>query len=198
MTAIPTGSIRRSFSVSFTALATLLLAQQTGANPIADLQSHEGDAGVIVSATGGGHFFIEALALDVKFSFSANQKTDGTARGKSRHTVIFGGQLVEFFADVTCVSVDADNGRAWIGGVVLRNNSEHPAFTGAQHQPGRDIWFRVLDDGEGGAAVDRSTFVGFEGEAGFFTSLEYCAVQPWPDENLRTSPVVQGNIQVRP
>lgn len=196
MTAIRTGSIRRNLCVLFTALAALLLAQQTSANPIAELQAHDGDAGVIASATGGGHFLIGTL--DVKFSFNANQKADGTARGKSRHSVILDGQLVEFIADVTCVSVDGENGRAWIGGVILRNNSEHASFTDVIHEPGRDIWFRVLDSGEGGAAVDRSTFVGFEGAAGIITSLEYCAVQIWPDENLRTSPVVQGNIQVRP
>ena len=59
---------------------------------------------------------------------------------------------------------------------------------------GRDIRFRVLDEPGG----DRSTFVGFEGSAGFMTSAEYCAGQPWPAGNARTWPVVSGGITVSP
>jgi hypothetical protein len=95
--------------------------------------------------------------------------------------------------------VDAVNRRAWIGGVITKNLSEHPSFQAPRNEPGRDIWFRVLDSGEGaGADPDRTTFVGFEGDAGIITSAEYCAVQPWPDGNARTWPVTAGNIQVRP
>ncbi|NIU75387.1 MAG: hypothetical protein GWN71_17950, partial [Gammaproteobacteria bacterium] len=49
-----------------------------------------------------------------------------------------------------------------------------PGFQEDVHQPGRDIWFRVVDYGEGENATqpDRSTFVGFEGDAGIITSAE--------------------------
>lgn len=195
MTAIRTGHVRRSYSASLGALAALLLAYPAGANPIAELQSHDGGAGVVASAIGGGHLLIGVL--DVKFAFSAVQKADGSAHGKFRHSVTLQDQLVEFYGDVTCVSVDPDNRRAWIGGIIRRNNSEHPSFTTERTQPGRDIWFRVLDNAEGGDEPDRSTFVGFEGDADVITSLEYCAVKPWPDDNARTNPVIQGNIHVR-
>jgi hypothetical protein len=46
--------------------------------------------------------------------------------------------------------------------------------------------------------MDRTTFMGFEGGGGIITSEEYCDLQIWPDENARTSPVTQGDIQVRP
>lgn len=196
MTAIRTGSVRRTLHVPLVALAALALAQPVTANPIAELQAHDGGAGVVASATGGGHLLIGVL--DVTFAFSAVQKVDGSAHGKFRHSVVLSDQLVEFYGDVSCVSVDSENGRAWIGGIIRRNNSEHPSFTTERTQPGRDIWFRVLDLPEGGGDADRSTFVGFEGDADIITSLEYCAVKPWPDDNLRTSPVMQGNIQVRP
>ncbi|CAN5300698.1 hypothetical protein BH24PSE2_BH24PSE2_23480 [soil metagenome] len=178
------------------AAGALAAAAATG-NPITAAQSVDSQRGVTASATGGGHVLIGG-ALDVKFSFSANQKLDGSANGRFRHSVELQGQLIEFHGEVTCVSVDAEEGRAWIGGVITRNNSEHADFTTERTQPGMDIWFRVLDSGEGGnSEADRSTFVGFEGDAGIITSLEYCAAQPWPDNNERTSPVVQGNIQVR-
>ena len=177
--------------------AGALVAAAAAGNPITEAQSADSQLGVTASATGGGHLLVGG-ALDVTFSFSANQKLDGSANGRFHHSVELQGQLIEFHGEVTCVSVDAEEGRAWIGGVITRNNSEHPDFTTERTQPGMDIWLRVLDSGEGGNTEDdRSTFVGFEGDAGIITSLEYCAVQPWPDNNERTSPVVQGNIQVR-
>lgn len=154
-------------------------------------------AGIAISATGGGHYLLQG-SLDTQFAFSA-AGGPGRAVGRFHQSLTFGGFPVEFHGEVTCVSVDAANHRAWIGGVITKNLSEHPSFQAARHQPGRDIWFRVLDSGEGGAAApDRTTFLGFEGDAGFATSAAYCAGQPWPDDNERTWPVTAGNIQVRP
>lgn len=176
--------------------ATVSLAH--AGNPITDLQAGDGSAGVAVATSGGGHYLVGG-AIEVGFSFGAQQKLDGTATGWFRHSTELGGLPIEFFGTVTCVAIDEANGRAWIGGVITQNNSEFPSFTDDVHQPGREIWFRVLDSGEGAAAeADRSTFVGFEGSAGIITSQEYCDLRIWPDENARTSPVVSGNIQVRP
>lgn len=167
-------------------------------NPIADLQAGDSSAGVAVATSGGGHYLVGGV-IEVGFSFGAQQKLNGAATGWFRHSTELGGLPIEFFGSVTCVSVDEANGRAWIGGVITQNNSEFPSFTDDVHQPGREIWFRVLDSGEGaGAEADRSTFVGFEGNAGIITSQEYCDLQIWPDDNARTSPVVSGDIQVRP
>lgn len=150
---------------------------------------------VVASAAGGGGY--EIGSLQISFSFNAIGRADGSATGRFFHSVELGGQLVEFEGRVTCVTVDAENHRAWIGGVVTANNSEHPGFLSDVHQVGDDIWFRVLDNGEGAhAAVDRSTFVGFEGGAGIITSAEYCADQPWPADDARTNPLTFGNIKV--
>lgn len=179
--------------------ATLLLTPATlWANPITQAQANDGNNGVKASSTGGGHFLVSG-SLDVTYSFSAKQKDDGTANGQFRFSVELGGLPIEFHGEVICLSVDSENGRAWIGGVVTQNNSEHPSFTGEINEPGRDVWFRVLDSGEGGdSEMDRSTFLGFEGGGGIITSEEYCDLAIWPDDNERTSPVAQGNIQVRP
>jgi len=106
---------------------------------------------------------------------------------------------VDFRGEVIFVAVDSVNNRAWIGGIVTRNRSEHPSFIGEIHQPGRDVWFRVLDERRGfGSGMDRSTFLGFEGAGGIITSDKYCDAQIWPDDNARTSPVIRGNIWVLP
>lgn len=155
-------------------------------------------AGPEASTNGGGHFLL-LDTIDAKFAFTANAGGAAGPTGRFHQSFVFQGELVEFYGRVTCVSVDPTNRRAWVGGVVTANNSTHTAFTMARHQPGRDIWFRVLDSGEGAdAAPDRTTTMGFEGDAGFITSLGYCEGQPWPDANARTWPVTEGNIQVRP
>lgn len=187
---------RRWFAPATASLLLFAIADSTQANPIADAQAGDSTAGVVASTTGGGHFLVGG-SIDVSFSFSAKQKADGSANGHMRFSTELGGQAIEFHGEVICVTVDNDNNRAWVGGVVTANNSEHPGFTTEIHEPGRDIWFRVLDSGEGkDADEDRSTFVGFEGGGGIPTSEEYCQAAIWPDDNARTSPVISGNIQV--
>ena len=155
--------------------------------------------GVQASTTGGGHYLLQGL-YDTKFSFSANQNGNGEANGEFRVSVDFGGTdgTASFKGVVTCMASDPVNGRAWIGGVITENTSTSPTYQVEITEPGRDIWFRVLDRGEGSdAAADRTSFVGFTGSAGIQTSAEYCAVKLWADGNARTHAVTNGNIQVR-
>jgi len=163
----------------------------------------------IVQGTGGGGYVLPLAGIDLPgtFAFSAIQFADGRAQGQLRFTLdVFGladlgladGQAV-FHGEVTCVSHDPENNRLWVGGVVTRNASTQPDFAADPvAQVGDDIWFRVVDYGEGASAEqpDRITFTGFEGGAGIFTSEEYCATQPWPDDDARTNAVVSGNVQV--
>lgn len=154
-----------------------------------DLQQ-DGESG---SATGSGQNDI--LGLIVTFSLDAQGVKNGHATGEFRiYADEGGGLIVDFDAKVTCLSIDPVNHRAWIGGKVKANRSTDPDLMTKIHRPGHDIWFRVLDDPAG----DRSTFVGFEGAAGFITSADYCAGQPWPADNARTWPVVQGGFTIQP
>jgi hypothetical protein len=110
---------------------------------------------------------------------------------------VFQGFAIDFEGDVTCVTFDPANHRAWIGGVITANRSTHPSYTTARTQVGHDIWFRVVDYGEGsGAPADRASFVGFEGDLEIPTSAAYCALQPWSPDDARTWAVTEGNIQV--
>jgi hypothetical protein len=153
--------------------------------------------GPTAAANGGGHYLLQN-AFDTQFAFSATEN-DGGVHGQLHVQLTAGGAAIGFRGRVTCVSVDPINRRAWIGGVITENLSEDPAFQTARHQPGHDIWFRVLDSGEGAdAPPDRTSFTGFEGDLMIPTSAEYCRQQPWADGNARTWPVTEGNIQVRP
>jgi len=167
------------------------LAPLSSADPRVQRSLAEDDGG---SARGNGRY--DVLGLIVEFSFTAQTKDNGEGnKGEFRVYADEGdGLIVDFEAKVTCLGLDLVNHRAWIGGKVKENRSTDPDLLTAIHEKGDDIWFRVLDDGSG----DRSSFVGFEGAAGFATSAAYCAGQPWPDGNARTWPVVAGGITVQP
>ena len=155
-------------------------------------------ARTVGSTTGGGQILVLGTMLG-SFNYVALADDQGGAKGNLHFELVLQGLHVEFDGAVTCVTFDADNQRAWIGGVVTANNSEHPSYTTPRTQVGEDIWFRVVDYGEGNNAPDdRTTFVGFAGDRDIPTSAEYCEQQPWVDGDVSTWPVVQGNLQVRP
>src|SRR5687767_6265927 len=129
--------------------------------------------GVIAAATGGGHFLFSGF-LDVQFGFSAVAKDDGSAQGSFHQSYTLEGLTTSYWGTVTCLSVDTAAGRAWIGGVVTKVESDDP---GAR-RVGEDVWFRVLDNGEGDEVADRSTVFGFTPL--FESSTAYCAGRPWP------------------
>jgi hypothetical protein len=163
-------------------------------SPAPQPELHAG--GLITGIIAGGGAFLfagEAGRLSVAGVGLAN----GTASGAFHHKVSFAaeGTTSEFFGRVTCLAFDAANGRAWIGGKITLNRSTEPTFQGAIHQPGQDIWFRVLDTGRGSADPDRTTFVGFKGGAGIETSEQYCAMQIWPANPPGT--FTSGNLGVR-
>ena len=186
-----------------TLLATLLVAScgERVADPEVRSVATVHDNGVVRSATGGGKSFVTAppAAIGVaEFSFSAVQNSDGTASGRFRMVRYRAGFLVDFSGEVTCMAVDAVNNRAWIGGVVVANRSNDPNHTLDIHEPGDDVWFRVVDHGEGaGAPPDRSSVYGFKGAAGIDTSSQYCAAQLWPAGDANVFELTEGNIQVR-
>jgi hypothetical protein len=153
---------------------------------------------VVASTSGGGKAELPPGFSPLDFAYNAKTHADGSASGQFRQFYESADGTVDFHGIVTCVTFDPVNNRAWIGGVVTQNNSTDPAAQTPIHQVGKDAWFRVVDDGEGNDAVDRTTILGFEGSAGIKTSPEYCAAQLWRPNNANAWVVVAGNIQVRP
>ena len=153
-------------------------------------------AGRPAASTGSGTYLLLGTT-PTSFDYAAIALPNGGAAGELSVSTVFQGSVIEFDGDVTCVTVDPVNHRAWIGGVITANRSTHPSYTTARTQVGHDIWFRVVDYGEGSAAqADRSTFVGFEGDLDIPDSAAYCALQPWSAADARTWAVTEGNLQV--
>lgn len=158
------------------------------------LSSSHAAPGVLLTATGGGHYTIPG-DVDLEFAFAALVLPNGRAEGNFHHRGVADGELIDFTAQVTCLSVDGVNHRAWIGGVITSNRSTHPQFMTTVHQPGHDIWFRVQDNGPGQSddTPDVTTIVGFEGVIP--SSQVYCDTQPWRTNNVWP---VAGNLTVTP
>jgi hypothetical protein len=170
-------------------VAALLLAAASHSGGSASARGLQG------FVSGGGNYSIPSAGLDAQFGVVAVAVGD-RATGLFRHRGLLQGLEIDFSGRVTCLSVDPINNRAWIGGVITKNRSTHQSFVTPRHQVGRDIWFRVVDYGSFHSTVpDRTTFVGFEGDAGFPTSQAYCDGMPWPDNDERTWEVV-GFVKV--
>jgi hypothetical protein len=153
-----------------------------------------------ISVSGGAGTFNAGVI--VTFSYLAIGFRTGFATGHLHFKAESGGFPIEFHGRPTCLAVDRVNHRAWIGGVITKNLSTSPSFTGPIHQVGRDIWFRVVNYGLGpNQTRDRTTFVGFEGSAGIITSAEYCSTRPWPGpptdvQDARTNALLTGDLFV--
>jgi hypothetical protein len=159
-----------------------------------------GQRSAVTASAGGGKYTVVSASGDLaemEFGYGAVVARNGRARGQLFHVGTFQGETIEFLGEVTCLAVDSENHRAWIGGVITKNRSTHPTYRDSVWaQPGEDIWFRVLDaDAAGMGEDDRTTFVGFEGAIP--SSEAYCRDRIWPDGNARTWPV-QGNVVVKP
>jgi hypothetical protein len=160
---------------SLTLAATLLL-------PASSLA-----AGVGARVTGGGSILFGG-SIPMQFGFSAVVLPDSSATGSFHHAYTDDVGSYQFFGTLTCLSYDAVEGRAWIGGVLTNVITNDPDVGLA---PGDEAWFRVLDSPDG----DRSTAMGFVGAIP--SSAEYCATQPWPADNARTHPVTSGQITLK-
>jgi hypothetical protein len=161
-------------------------------------RSAAGENGVVLNSSGGGHYLLQNT-FDVQFAYTAKRHANGMVQGKFHESLVDDGETVAFSGDVICMAVDPVEHHAWIGAVITENNSTHPDFQQWYHQPGEDVWFRVVDYGERSAAPrDRKTFMGFENTPGIPTSEVYCQLQIWPENDARTWPVTAGNIQVKP
>lgn len=151
-------------------------------------------------ANGSGTFNIGAPGADIAFDLNALLEADGGAKGNVHYSTDlteFGLGTIEIRFDVTCLSLDGALGRAWIGGVVSENTSTNVQYaTDPVRQVGRDVWFRVQDNGNGGSGpLDRSTQLGFEGSGGIITSAQYCAARIWPAAPPHE--VTTGNISIK-
>lgn len=172
--------------------AAVLLPESANANAGNGVVLHVQGAGVVdLSAAGVGN---------ADFQFVAHRKADGSVSGHFRQSRSTPAGTVDFAGIVTCVTTDANfPGRARIGGIVTENNSTHPGFLTTNHEVGDDVWFRVLDDGNGGSAVDRSTTLGFKPTL-VDRSDQYCALPftglPWWNP-ASIFPLSQGTIQVK-
>lgn len=168
--------------------------------PRATKASFNADGGVELSVSGGGIIDLSTAAVgDAHFTFNAIRKADGTVLGNFHERRERAGLVIDFAGIVTCLTVDPVLLRARIGGVITENNSTDPGFLTDNHQVGDDVWFRVVDSGEGSEATDGSTVYGFKPTL-VNTSAEYCALPftglPWWNP-ATTFPLRGGNIQIR-
>ena len=102
---------RASSSIVLLIVAGLLAAPAVAAPP--------------VGSSGSGTYALLGTT-PTTFEYGAVAQPNGGAGGHLFVSTVFQGFAIEFEGDVTCVTVDPANHRAWIGGVITANRSAHP------------------------------------------------------------------------
>ena len=145
---------------------------------------------ILATVTGSGHVMRNLTGEDelTTFSYNATQRADGTAHGEYEYHF----RAADFFihGTVTCASVAGNAG--WVGGVIDKIVSGDPAD---QSLVGTEIWWRVVDNGEGSnAAADLTTSLLFAIPGLPITAASWCLNQ---DVRGVLRDVLHGNILVR-
>jgi hypothetical protein len=144
---------------------------------------------VVASVSGGGHVMRNLTGEDelTTFSYNATARADGTAHGQYQYN--FRAADFRVHGTVTCASVAGNAG--WVGGVIDGIFSADPAD---QSLVGTEIWWRVVDNGEGAnAPPDTTTSLLFAIPGLPITAASWCRNQ---DVRGVLRDVLHGNIQV--
>ena len=116
---------------------------------------------------------------DMTFKFNATTYADESVDGEFSYSASADAGTLDIEAEITCVSLDNEAGRAWIGGKITRNGSTDPRFAGG---PGAQVWMRALDRN---AQKIQPLVSGPLMAAGKIkTAGDYCDNKPWSDEGL--------------
>lgn len=178
----------KSRRVAQTLLTLVALASLAFAGHGARVAQADSGGGVIESMTGSGHF-TGSNGEFVSFAHNAVKHADGTVTGnyvihlRSLDTVIRG--------PITCLAVVGNH--AWAGGIAETVRSDNPNIAALE---GQDMWFQVIDNGEGAndpPDITTSTGIAPVGSAPG-QAQAYCDAMPQPRFPLV---VEKGNIQVR-
>lgn len=137
-------------------------------------------AGVEASATGAGHF-TNAAGHYRRFTFSALRQSDGSVHGVFQLKGSTGNNM---HGTVTCITVVGNTAR--VGAIV-----DQAVGTVAQWT-GHNVYFTVVDHGEGRGAQDLFSLVATRLSPNFREDLHHCA----QGFNLALVPFENGNIQV--
>lgn len=129
--------------------------------------------------------------MKVTFMHNVTRFEDGSAKGVFTQSAMTESGALDIEVDVSCVELDSEAGKAWIGGTVKRNDSTSPLHAGPT---GREAWFRVLDRG----AEQQTawiTLVSF-GEGRIATAAAHCDKRPWSEKGLLQ--LEQGALAIFP
>ncbi len=76
------------------------------------------------------------------FTFDANYTRSGPVTGNISYTVFLDEGKIDLSAKVICGHYDMDTKRAWVGGEITENRSNHSAYQDGDYATGGNLWFR--------------------------------------------------------
>ncbi|MBT8144750.1 MAG: hypothetical protein KJO55_08615 [Gammaproteobacteria bacterium] len=120
---------------------------------------------------------IAKAADDLNFMLNVEVYEDDSVKGTFSYSAQNDSGNLDIEAEVTCVSLDNDKGRGWVGGTITRNDSTDARYTGHT-----EVWMRVFDRNLQNQPPMVSAPLFASGKID--SASEYCRRKPWSNEGL--------------
>ena len=115
----------------------------------------------------------------LNFRFSISEYQNGTVEGWFEKSSAVAAGTIDIDADVTCVVLDSEADRGWVGGKIKRNASTNPLYAGAI---GTDVWFWFAGNSSSPLPPVITGPVLRSGD--IRTAEDFCEKQPWSETEL--------------
>lgn len=127
------------------------------------------------------------------FEFDANYTRSGPVSGRIDYTVFLDEGKIELNARVTCGHYDMTTKRAWVGGEIKANRSNHAEYKDGRFAVGQPVWFRFEESDTHPDPAAQISDLRFAGDDGFDSAKDFCAQKPWPADGM-TDLSAQGAV----
>ncbi|MFK8014828.1 MAG: hypothetical protein AB8G17_05275 [Gammaproteobacteria bacterium] len=118
------------------------------------------------------------------FEFDANYTSSGAVTGRIDYTVFLDEGKIELNAKVTCGHYDMTTKRAWVGGEVKANRSNHAEYKDGRFAVGQPVWFRFEESETHPDPAAQISDLRFAGDDGFDNAKSFCDEKPWSTDGL--------------
>lgn len=161
--------------------------------PQIDLAELEALKDVVATVFGKGKY-VNTAGLEVAFSFDANLHEDGRGSGEFHHVSKSDAGTVDLRGPITCLAIDEQERRAWMGGSLSSNASTHPDYAEDRFGTDAPVRFRILESAEGPESPGLISDLDVGGAA----AADFCAGKAWPAGEPGGNKLLEGLVVVFP
>jgi hypothetical protein len=119
-----------------------------------------------------------------KFKYDVFYRSGGVVNGTAEYTTFLDEGKVDLTVELDCGVFDVETKRAWFGGKISDNRSNHSEYKDGRYAKGGQAWFRFEESMTHPEPPAQVADIRFAGDDGFETAAEFCKAKPWSNDGL--------------